>query len=234
MVTIDDGDEERSIVTPELRLKFRRLEDRWTHGIGIGPGPWLTLAEAVEWTSAADDPTRVVSPTYQDIHIQQDGADVLALLVGQAGPHHFSASLRVSHRVYDHERSRSFGLEYSNSRVEFDVADRCRAEVQALECNYVVHNPPVVTHLGDSRDTDAAEGFVRDWREILVWETCTENNYDVSIRGLLDHDRPTRVSLSDRDPTGGWRVRVAPRFLTPRGTSRIRYSWSYTRVLKQS
>lgn len=234
MVTIDDGDEVRSIVTPELRLRFTRLGDRWTHALDIRPGPWQTLAEAVEWVSADEDPTRVVSPTYQELHFQQDGAAVLALLVGQAGPHHFSASVRVTHRVYAQDKSHDFGMEYSESCVEFDAADRCRAEVQSVECNYLVHEPPVILHLGDSADGDAAEGFDRRWRDILVWETNTPNNYDVTVRGSGDPGCLTGVALCDRIPSGGWRVRVAPHEIVPRGTNRIRYSWTHTRVMKRS
>ncbi len=234
MVTIDDGDEVRSIVTPELRLRFSRLGDRWTHAIDIRPGPWLLLSEAVEWVSAAEDPTRVVSPTYQELHLQKDGAAALALLVGQAGPHHFSASVRVTHRVRPHRKPHDHGKEYSESLAEFDVADRCRTEVRALESSYLVYKPPVVTYLGDASDIEAAESGAPAWRSRLVWETDTADNDDVSIGGSDDPGSDTRVAVSGRLPSGGWRVKAAPRQIVPRGTNRIQYSWSHTRVMNRS
>ena len=71
------------------------------------------------------------------------------------------------------------------------------------------------------------------WRNLLLWETNTENNYDVRIQGFKHPEFPTDVAYSDRIPSGVWRVRVAPRAIVPRGTNRIRYSWSHTRVMKR-
>jgi hypothetical protein len=34
-VTIEESDDERSIVTPNCRLVFRQIGDRWTHGIEV-------------------------------------------------------------------------------------------------------------------------------------------------------------------------------------------------------
>ena len=234
-VSIIETEEGPTIVTPELRLRFRRIGDRWTHAIDVGPTSrpgekWPTLAEPVEWESAAEDPGRVVSPVYQEVQVQLDGAGALVLAVGQAGPHHFSASIRVTHRWRPPNRH---DRHYSETCVEFDVADRCRAEVVAVECHYMVHDPPAVTHLGNSSDASSVEGFSRDWRDALVWETTTANNYDVLVRGLGDLGSPSRVALVSRMGQS-WRIRVAPSKLNVSGTNRLRYVWEHTRVLERS
>ena len=86
MIEIEEGDEEKSIVTPDLRLRFRWTGDRWTHTIALRVGPWKTVATAIE--GSADDDLGVSRPTFQDLHLQRDGDEVVALTVGQSGPHH--------------------------------------------------------------------------------------------------------------------------------------------------
>lgn len=234
-VSIIETEDGPAIVTPELRLRFRRLGDRWTYAIDVGPphrpeDAWPTLAEPVEWESAAADPGRVVSPVYQEVQVQPDGAGALVLAVGQAGPHHFSAAIRVTHTWGPPNHA---DRHYSHTSVEFDVADRCRAEVVAVECHYMVHDPPAVTHLGNSSDASSVEGFSRDWRDALVWETTTANDYDVLVQGLGDLVAPSRVALVSRVGQR-WRICVAPSKLNVSGTNRLRYVWAHTRVLERS
>jgi hypothetical protein len=226
-VSFAEHEGEWEIWTPDLRLAFVRLGDRWTHRVDIGPGPWQTLAEAVEWTTAAEDPLRVVSPVYQEVQVQRDGDEVVALALGQAGPHHFSLSARVSYGVYEARSEKGLLNAYPRSLVVFDVADRCRAEVLAFECRYRVFNPPAVIYLGDSSDQTPA-GFSPRPRSCVVWEPNTPHNYDV-VLGTISDGPPSFVSIVDHRP-GVWDIRVVPESLVRGGTNRVRYSWSQTRV----
>ncbi len=217
-----------------MRLRFRRLNDRWTHAIEIGPGPWQTLAEAIEWTTAAEDSNRIVSPVYQEVHFQHDGDSVLALLVGLAGPHHFSAAVKVSHRVSGPPESHDFGEELSESTADFDVANRCRATIQAFDCHYKVHAPPAILPRGDSEDRREPDGFRKDDRPCLTWETKnTEDHVDVSVRGSGDPASASSVALKGWNPSGGGQVRIAPQAILSTPTHRVRYFWTHTRVRKR-
>jgi hypothetical protein len=231
-VSFAEREGEWEIWTPDLRLVFVRLGDRWTHRIDIGPGLWQTLAEAVEWTTAAEDPLRVVSPVYQEVQVQRDGDAVIALAVGQAGPHHFSLSARVSYGVYEARSAKGLLNAYPKSLVVFDVADRCRAEVVAFECRYRVLNPPAVSYLGDSSDETPA-GFSPRPRPYFLWEANTSHNYDVGLSTKGSDGPPAFVSIVDYRPEV-WTVRVFPESLVRGGTNRVRYSWSQTRVFLPS
>jgi hypothetical protein len=124
MVELETDGECRSIVTPTLRLAFRWVDDRWTHSIEPGPSG-VPIARTIEGDPARDDPSRVVSPAYQQLEFQEGGGGMQALLVGQSGPHHFSA-------VFTVEESEG------GTDIMADVADRCRAPIQALACTYWV------------------------------------------------------------------------------------------------
>jgi hypothetical protein len=227
-ISIEETEDERSIVTPDLRLRFRWLGDRWTHFIDIRPGPWQTVAQAIEWS--ADEPNRVPGPTYQELHLQRDGDDAVALAVGRAGSHHFSASFRVHFRAWRqaHFRKESILQDRSESCVEIDVADRCRSGLDGLEARYKVLAPPVHTFLGDRDDSEAPERWSPKWRPHLVWEANVPKNYDVFL-GAWSHGPATRVSILRRDPEC-WTVRAAPERLGDGGTSRFAYTWGHGRV----
>jgi hypothetical protein len=214
-ITIEESDDERSIVTPDLRLRFRWLGDRWTHAIDIRPGPWTTLASAIE---RADHWTPV--PTYQELHFQGEGEEILALGVGRDGAHHFSASFRVSYtarRVY-HDDLRIVA-DTSLSRVEIDVADRCRAESDRPEARYSVHSPPVRSRLGES--SEGEESF-------HAWEAAIRNSCDVFVSALSE-PADTRVLALDRGGDG-WSVRVTPVNKVVAGTNRFAYAWGHSRM----
>ena len=124
---VHDGDR-RLIVAGRLRLAFRWTGERWDHDLEAHPRDHAghrILAWSVEGDPDRDDPARVVSPAYQQLQFQEDGPTLQALLVGQSGPHHFSAV---------------FAVEEGPNRVviKVDVADRCRGPVEALAATYTV------------------------------------------------------------------------------------------------
>jgi hypothetical protein len=130
MIAFEEFEQERSIVTPSLRLRFRWVEDRWTHALEMDRGEdFEPVAEAVEAQPERDDPARIISPTYQDLHLQRDGDAVLALAVGKFGPHHFSASFRVE-------------IEAGWTLIRVDVADRCRRAFESFAATYRVAEAP--------------------------------------------------------------------------------------------
>lgn len=206
MADFEEGEDRRAIVAPHLRLVFRRRDDRWTHAIDIrGSGPWRTLAEVIEWDSTRDDPTRVVSPVFQEVHFQRDGADGLALLVGQSGSHHFSASFRV---LQDLD-----GTEYPRGRVEVDVADRCRAGLAALACTYRV-------------DGEAAGALLGAGPDKVVWGPNVAGSYDACLRILPGAVIPARIALAEGPRRLLAQVEAG---LDPAGhTQRFRYEWTHT------
>lgn len=229
VVTIEDGDEERSIVTPDLRLRFRWIGDRWTHAIDLRPGPWQTVAEAVEGTGLA--PGQMIGPTYQDVHFQRDGGDVIALAVGQAGAHHYSASFRVRYRAYrkPHFDDANVLQDRSESRIEIDVADRCRTSTVPLEAHYLAYQPPISLLLGDSDDSESADGFSRRWKPFLVWEVGVKDSYHVALTTPA-MTPASRVAIVDRSNSGEWRVRIGTDQAASVGTGRLFYHWEHARV----
>lgn len=121
-------DDFRQIAGPSARLTFRRFEGRWTHEVAFGPSA-TALAQAVEHDPARDDPSRLVSPAYQEFHWQPDLDAARSFLTGQLTPHHFSAV------VTPHP-------EPGGASIEFDVAGRSRAEIVAFACTYDVDADP--------------------------------------------------------------------------------------------
>ncbi len=147
MIEVMERDDERSVVSPAARLIFRRVGERWSHAIevaGIG-----IFSESVEADPSRGDPRIVVSPTYQELHLERRGLAVLALLVGQFGPHHFSAAIRVEER----DRCGPPGL-----TILVDVADRCRGEVAALAATYDVLSASA-TSLREASDRSISWGL---------------------------------------------------------------------------
>ena len=186
--------ESRSITLPGLRLDFTWLEDRWTHALTVaraGDGP--SLVRAVEGDAERDDSARVVSPAYQQIHLHEEGGVPMVLLVGQSGPHHFSASFAV--------RSLLDAI-----AVEVDVADRCRAEVAALACTYVVEATS-----GDLQDADSARAS---------WSVP-------GFGGLAFEVEPPGSSTLGEAGRRGTQVQAAARIEPGASTHRCRYTWRF-------
>jgi hypothetical protein len=123
MTQIVQNDAELALVAPPIRFAFRWDGVRWSHVLDAGG---RTLASSVEGDPDRDDPTRVVSPAYQQASAREGPAGAQALLVGQWGPHHCSAVFTLTEAG-------------SAVVVEADVAVRSRAKLHALASTYVVH-----------------------------------------------------------------------------------------------
>ena len=86
----------------------------------------------MESQSERDDPTRIVSPVYQELQRHEPASDrtdgVCLLLTGHFFQHHFSAAISL----FRDPDSPSYVV------VDFDVADRCRSPVQSLAATYLV------------------------------------------------------------------------------------------------
>jgi hypothetical protein len=124
MIELRQFSDRHTVVAPHLRLTFQWTGDRWSHTLEW-PRPAVIRSVESDPQREHDEPARVISPAYQQVGFQRNGASVQALLVGQAGAHHFSAAFTVQESP-------------SGTIVEVDVADRCREPVEALACTYTV------------------------------------------------------------------------------------------------
>lgn len=139
MVGIENDDERHVFLTPHARIEFAWRDDRWVHTmIGAGECRELPPVATVEGDPERDDPARVVSPAYQQAHVET-GPDGIArmLLVGQSGPHHFSAAFAIT-------------ADETSTLLDADVADRCRTPIAALAATYQV-DPASSVLDGDGR-----------------------------------------------------------------------------------
>jgi hypothetical protein len=225
-VTIAERDGAWEILTPDFRLTFLRLDDRWTHRIDVSPGPWQTFATPVEWTTAAESPLRVLGPVYQEVQVKNEGDSVVALAVGQAGPHHFAAAVRVRHQYTETEPTRAAGLVLSKSVISFDVADRCRSAVESFDCRYVVHDESGPSLLGPC-DEYTPQPYAPE-REEVCWETRAGSTWGVYFRSQNLGTERGLIRVTE-DASGSYEVRLAAATLVPGGTNRLRYAWDHVR-----
>ena len=127
MVAMESSSGNEVIHTSCFELRFRWHEDRWRHEIvSVGPSASVPRLASMEATLGKDDHSRVVSPTYQQIHLEQGASgSVRAFLIGQSGPHHFSAVFLVEEDA-------------TGATIDVDAADRCLVPVLALAATYSV------------------------------------------------------------------------------------------------
>jgi hypothetical protein len=130
-------DDQIFISGPGARITFARTGDHWTHHLAFHSQTseneaWTEIAAAVESDPQRDDPARVVSPVYQEIHRHEFAGDQLRgfclLLTGSLFQHHFSAAMCL----YRDPGAPNIIV------LEFDIADRCRAPVSSLAATYLV------------------------------------------------------------------------------------------------
>jgi hypothetical protein len=216
MVTMEDGDDERSIVTPDLRLRFRRLGELWTHAIDLGPGPWITVAEAVEWSSSGG----VRSPVYQDVRFQADEDAVVARAVGRVGDRELSASFRIWHTAWEHHHFELKDIYQKRWKtyLEVDIVGSGPTPGVGVEARYDTFTGSL---LSDAR--------YHEWEPSHVWEHGVPDNYGLFLDGATGAF-PSHVMIVEGNPPADWMVRVAPRDPRPEGTVRLIYTWIHERV----
>ncbi len=195
------GEDRQMIVASGLRLTFLRAGERWSHALAVGDGDsdqgLLTgVAESVEGDPARGEPARVVSPAYQDVQPHFADGEVCALLTGQSTPHHFSAVLTTRR-------------DGRSVVVEMDVADRCRARIDALAATYLVQ-------LGSSDLIDADPARI-------VWggDALGRGRLEFTTRGGMD------VTLAEAGRRAA-RVQALARLVPTTHTQRLYYSWRWT------
>lgn len=197
---MEDDDACKVIVLPGLRLVFRLVWGRWTHALEFALPDGSARAESDEWQPDATGADPVVRPVYQEVHLQPDRDAVLAFLVGQAGHHYFSASVRAYQQTA------------TKSVVQFDIADRCRLPYEALEARYSF-KPPV-------NALTPAQGH------LLRWITRPERAAAVGIEPLAGLD-PVSVVTAGTTADGIVQVRLATSSPARPGTNRVGYMWWY-------
>jgi hypothetical protein len=186
------------IIAPGLELSFRWDGDRWSHALGVGPDA-VRVAESVEADAPAESPGRVVSPAYQQIDFRGDALDATVLLVGQSGPHHFSASFRVAE-------------EPGRVTVEVDVADRVRGVEPLLACTYRVDLPMWAL-------IDAGPSCV-------VWAPPSGGPGRLFASALGLPDQPTTLALAEAGRRSARMQAVAPTVVAA-PSQRCRYRWRW-------
>jgi hypothetical protein len=132
----DRTDERITLSRPssDWTIRFNRAGDRWTHALWFGSSDHepTEIVSAMESQADRDDPGRIVSPVYQELHRhepaynQTDG--ICLLLTGNFFQHHFSAVISL----FRDPDSRHHAI------LDFDVADRCRRPVLSLAATYLV------------------------------------------------------------------------------------------------
>ncbi len=83
------------IVVGLLRVSFVRIGDRYGHTIDVALDgrDWQTVFTSIEGASNESWPA---SPPLQQLHVEsREGDKTVALLVGMAGPNHWSASIEA-------------------------------------------------------------------------------------------------------------------------------------------
>jgi len=213
MVVFESSSSTETILTSCFELRFSWHEDRWKHEIvSTMQAQSLPRIASLEATTDIADQTRVVSPTYQQIHLEQDKAKgtVRAFLVGQSGPHHFSAAFKVEERPH-------------GAVIDVDVADRCLSPVDYLAATYTVELS-TGTWTSESHvtsDPDAATDPAVAARTALVL-TCEHPH----SRLIFEADAPARHS-ADEFGHGVVRIQALSHLLESNQTHRFRYRWRW-------
>jgi hypothetical protein len=210
MFTWEDETNDRWVIRGGgARIIFASHADRWTHHLAFDGLPVATgsqvlpeLISAVETDTEREDPTRVVSPVYQEIHKHElagDPADGLCvLLTGHLHRHHFSAAVRLLH---DQDNP-------AYTVLEIDVADRCRAPVLSLAATYLVR-------LGSGALLDANP-------QRITWRDSTESELELDLRC----DPPSLLGLAEAGRTGT-RVQAVAALAPGIFTHRLCYCWRW-------
>ena len=205
-VTYESTSAAEAIRTSCFELRFWYHENHWRHEI-ISGGATASIPRIVPVGPLVDefDHGRVVNPTYQQIHLDRDRqGGVRAMLVGQSGPHHFSAVFLVTESE-------------GGATIDVDVADRCLAPTHALAATYEVATSP-----GQWNAVAATDPAGREQTNIVL------DASDPVCHLVFAVDPPGLAALDAASPA---RVRVqALAHLDPsQQTQRFRYRWRWVK-----
>jgi hypothetical protein len=198
------ADDRFLIIGPGWSFRFDQVDGRWTHALafGLSDQEETTIACTVESHPERDDPTRVVSPVYQEIHYHEvTGAQARGLcflLTGRLFQHHFSAAVSLS------RAPESPGLIV----LDIDVADRCRSAVSSLAATYLVG-------LGSSDLVDAGP-------QGIVWAGGALGPGRLELRC----DLPSVLALAEAGRRAT-RVQAVAAIDAANFTHRLRYRWRW-------
>src|SRR5437870_1930976 len=94
-LAFEESDDRAVLCGPGLCLEFARQGDRWTHSLHLPLRDAIEVARVVESDPQRDDPTRIVSPVYQEVqhHRLAERPGLCLLLTGRLFQHHFSAAV---------------------------------------------------------------------------------------------------------------------------------------------
>ena len=218
MFTVDwkceETDDRVVIHGRDSRITFLRLGDRWIHYLSFGSrehpeADWESLASSEESDPQEGDPARVVSPVYQELHRHayagDDARGVCLLLTGKHFHHHFSAAVTISS---DPDDARAI-------IVDFDVADRCRAEVASLAATYLVR-------LGSSELQDAAPTSI-------LWTGGSLGDGSLSLKS----ESETVLALAEAGRQSA-RAQALARLDAGSFTHRLHYQWRWVTVSERT
>jgi hypothetical protein len=191
-------DDRASLHGPGLGVVFRRHGDRWTEAI-FSPDPAIERITAAELQPSDESPSRLAHPVYQEVRLHKTSgrAGVCLLLTGLAFHHHFSAAVTLTPD------------ESGRVRLDFDIADRCRAPIDVLAATYLVRL--------DSGALLAADPTRIAWN--------LESPGAGRLELLAGPESSLALAEAGRRAT---RVQILAAIRNPDRTHRLRYGWRWT------
>jgi hypothetical protein len=184
-----------------MRVAFTRDGPLWAHTLSAPRAGSPALVQTVNIDPDHDDPSRVVSPVYQESHRHESGAHpgLCLLLTGTFFQHHFSAAVTLG---IDPERPDSPVL-------DVDVADRCRGNVAILAATYTVRL--------DSGALTAASS------QAITWDAFGPDDIRLELVAIA----PSTLALAEAG-RNAMRVQVLAAIDPASFTQRLRYCWRWT------
>ncbi len=194
---------------PNARITMARAAGRWTHHLAFGAtsanDPEASpLISALESDPDSSDPTRVVSPVYQELQRHEFAGDrfrgICLLLTGHLFQHHFSAAVSLFRDPSDP----------AWIVLEFDIADRCRAPVASLAATYQLR-----LDSGDLVDANP---------EAIRWRIAADGAATSDLELRCDSPGSLAMAEAGRAST---RVQALAGLDPTLFTHRLRYQWRW-------
>jgi hypothetical protein len=197
----EQSDDRTEMCAPGLGIVFQRAGALWTHAVLLPSGDGVEIARAVEFDLERDDPTRIVSPVYQELQRHESTvAEALCLLMtGTLFKHHFSAVVSLGT-----DPDRPDGL-----LLDIDVADRCRTPVEHLAATYTVK-------LDSGALADAGP-------RAIIWDKIGRNGGRLELVAVA----PSTLALAEAGRSAT-RVQVLAAIQPGSFTHRLHYRWRWT------